>query len=74
MEGGVFVAKKAYINQSDSESFLSDYLVRIEYQDGEVFDMNVSNYSYTRVFEAIQEKHEGEYDRAVKSIVIEFIM
>lgn len=65
--------KKAYINLPDSELGLSDYLVKIEYMNGDTFEKRISNYSYSNIFEKIKENHEGEHDSAVKKIVIEHI-
>lgn len=65
--------KKAYINSPDSEAVASDYMIRIMYGDGEVFEKQITNYSYSNVFDLIKGNHEGEYDRKVKSINIEFI-
>lgn len=65
--------KKALVNVSDSKLYASDYIIKIEYQDGEVFEDEITNYSYSNVFERIKEIHVDEYDRPVKSIRIDFI-
>lgn len=65
--------KKAYVNLSDSKLYASEYMVTIEYQDGEVFKKQITNYSYSNVFELIKENHEDEFDREVKSIKIDYI-
>lgn len=65
--------KKAYVNLSDSKLYASEYMVTIEYQDGEVFKKQITNYSNSNVFELIKENHEDEFDREVKSIKIDYI-
>lgn len=65
--------KKAYINSPDARTAASDYMIKIEYSNGEVLEKEVTNYSYSRVFDLIKENHEGENDQKVKSIKIEFI-
>jgi hypothetical protein len=65
--------KKAYVSLPDSELYLSEYWVEIEYLDGGVWKSKISQYSYADVFEVIKDNHEDEYDRPVKSIKIELI-
>jgi len=65
--------KKAYINLSDSDLYASEYLIKIEYQDGEVFEKEVTNYSYSNIFELIKENHLDENDCQVKSIKVDLV-
>lgn len=65
--------KKAYVNVPDKESAASDYLIKIEYQNGEVFEKEITSYSYSSVFEVIKERHEDDHDQAVKSVNIEYV-
>lgn len=65
--------KKAYINSPDSQTAASDYMITIIYVDGEVFKKKITQYSYSNVFEVIKDMHEGENDKMVKSIKIEYI-
>jgi hypothetical protein len=65
--------KKAYINLPDSDLHASQYIIKIEYQDGDVFEKEVTNYSYSDLFDLIKDNHEEDYDRSVKSIKIDFV-
>lgn len=64
--------KKAYINLPDNKSAASTYQIEIEYDNGEILKDEIIQYSYANVFEVIKERHEGENDRKVKSIKIDF--
>ena len=64
---------KGYINKPDSECCACEYKVTIEYSNGQVVQEKNIQYSYSDMFEVIKEKHEGDNDRAVKSIKIELI-
>ncbi|WP_159428726.1 hypothetical protein [Tepidimicrobium xylanilyticum] len=48
-------------------------MITIIYVDGEVFKKKITQYSYSNVFEVIKDMHEGENDKMVKSIKIEYI-
>lgn len=63
--------KKGYVNLPDSELIESQFQVLIEYEDGDQFRKETTNYSFSNIFELIKFEHEGEYDRAIKSIKIE---
>ncbi|AQR95544.1 hypothetical protein [Clostridium saccharoperbutylacetonicum] len=65
--------KKAYINLPDNKSAASTYQIEIEYDNGEIKKDEIIQYSYSNVFEVIKERHEGEHDRKVKSIKIDFM-
>jgi hypothetical protein len=65
--------KKAYVNLPDSELYASQYMIKIEYQDGEVFEKEITNYSISNVFDLIKENHQDEYDRPINSIKIDVI-
>ncbi|MCY6372451.1 hypothetical protein [Clostridium ganghwense] len=62
-----------YINSPDSETGASEYKIEIEYDNGEVLEEQIINYSYSNVFEWIKDRHNGKNDRKVKSIKIDLI-
>ncbi|RXI46075.1 hypothetical protein DP145_01675 [Clostridium tetani] len=61
---------KSYINLPEVRIPASSYLVKIEYNNGEVLEKEITNYSYSDVFNWIKENHEGKYNRKAKSIKI----
>lgn len=65
--------KKAYINLPDKQSAASTYQIEIEYENGQILKDEIIQYSYSSVFEVIKDRHEGENDRKVKSIKIDFM-
>lgn len=71
-KGGIKM-KKGFINAPDEECCAVTYSIRIEYEDGEVYEDIINQYSYSDVFEVIKDNHQDERDKSVKSIKIDLI-